>query len=373
MENFSLLIPTLNRSQFVARALWLYAELGFAGTILIGDSSQGDEYLASQEAVNRFNTKLNVRHIFLPPEEFPTCGAAVKHLISISETDYLAQFGDDDVLLPSGVRDCIEFLEESPDYAAACGIERVEFSLLGGAVPYGDLSEMRLVSEPELDSSDSKARFISYMRNAIAPSYSIFRREILELAYKSLDSATTRYVGPELLAGALAVVEGRVKRLDVVTLMFQVHSNHHFSWHNSTLFDLFFDEGFGRTIGIFRESVSDALFSGGTCSRAEAISITEFELFRHFSKLLSWQYKSLERKKRPEGQRAYDEPGIMLGGKQTVKDFIRNKTLIELYWLMRKRMMWQRCSKVPNLPNISEEKYSGCRRVAELLRSQSEG
>ena len=71
--------------------------LGFAGTILIGDSSQGDEYLASQEAVNRFNTKLNVRHIFLPPEEFPTCGAAVKHLISISETDYLAQFGDDDV------------------------------------------------------------------------------------------------------------------------------------------------------------------------------------------------------------------------------------------------------------------------------------
>jgi glycosyltransferase domain-containing protein len=368
VNNFSLLIPTMNRSRFIRRALCFYRDLGFSGEILIGDSSNKDEYLASQAAVKEVGEDLTVKHIFLPANEFPTCAAVVKHLISLAETEYLAQFGDDDILLPKGVKACIDFLDEHQDYVAACGAKRLEFSLSGKAEAYGEVDNLRLVQEPQLDSCEFQQRYVSYMRNAIAPSYSVFRKEVLEYAYKDLDKATTRYIGPELLAGSLAVVQGRIKQLNLFTLMFQIHDDHHFSWHKSSLFDLFFDEGFGRTITIFRDSVVKAMSLQIGYTSRQAESIVEGELFRHFSKMLAWQYKS-----RFAGK--VDDPvGNPTVGQVerpywlTCRRAVLNTTIHQLYWFIRKKISRKRVLRAVKGVDLAGSKYEECGRVVELLQ-----
>lgn len=355
----------MNRPWFVTRALFVYSQLGFNGQILIGDSSEGDAYSHTQSFIETLPSAMSVKHFYFSSQKYPTCGAVVRELVSRVRTKFVCQFGDDDILLPVGASECIDFLHRTPSYGAATGQQRLEFILSGFAGEPRSVSAFELIDEPELGHSDPIVRFKSYMRRTLAPSYYVFRREIFERAYSALDRAETRYFGPELLACGVAVCLGRVKKLDVLTIMFEVHDDHIFSWHRTSCYDLFFDEGFSPTLRVLREEVGRALSQESNGTEADVKDVVDKELFRHISKLLGWQYK----------QRYAD--GYVknsLSGKNPSKSILARTfgyfvgtSLRQIYWDLRKRFGMLGGSQVRHtMPN--NQKFRECLIVCELFR-----
>jgi len=333
-EELTILIPTINRPRFITRALFVYSKLGFKGQILIGDSSEGDAYECTESFIKTLSSSMSVKHFYLSAQSYPTCGAVVRELIGLTQTKFVCQFGDDDILLPKGASECIDFLTRTPSYGAATGRQRLEFVLDKAHNEPHLVSEIELTEEPDLDHPDPVARFKTYMRNTLAPSYYIFRREIFERAYSQLNLVETRYFGPELLVSCVAVCLSRVKKLDVLTIMFEVHDDHIFSWHKTSCYDLFFDKGFSYTLSTFRQEVGCALSQESTHIEADAIDIVDKELFRHISKLLGWQYKQryVNNDVKKRGVNRNPSESLLI----RMMNYIKGTSLRQLYWDCRK-------------------------------------
>ena len=62
----SILIPTMDRSLFVIRALYFYMSVGFRGCICIGDSSNGIDLEQNRLTVKKLKNKLKIKY-----KEFP--------------------------------------------------------------------------------------------------------------------------------------------------------------------------------------------------------------------------------------------------------------------------------------------------------------
>jgi glycosyltransferase domain-containing protein len=367
-EELTILIPTIDRPQFIARALFVYSELGFNGQILIGDSSQGDAYEHTKSFIETLPSAMSVKHIYLSSKIYPTCGAVVRELISSVQTRFVCQFGDDDILLPMGASECIDFLARTPSYGAATGRQRLEFILDRTSSEAHLVSEFELTEEPDLDHLDPVVRFKTYMRNTLAPSYYIFRREVFERAYSPLNLVETRYFGPELLVSSVAVCLSRVKKLDVLTIMFEVHDDHIFSWHKTSCYDLFFDKGFSYTLRIFRQEVGRALSQESTHIEADAIDIVDKELFRHISKLLGWQYKQRYANNDVKNPGPNRNPGESLVTRMI--NYIVGTSLRKIYWDCRKGLRVRSRTRVRHtMPD--NQLFWESSKVCELFRKNS--
>src|SRR5687767_4922539 len=93
----SLLVPTLNRPEFVIRLLRYYADAAYSGAIYIGDSSTDAYATPTQEFVAALDGRLRVEY-----RRCPGCDAAEAMLRIVSEVTsrYVAFLGDDDFLVP---------------------------------------------------------------------------------------------------------------------------------------------------------------------------------------------------------------------------------------------------------------------------------
>src|SRR5215475_14174464 len=94
----TLLIPTMNRPEFVARLLRYYASVGFTGRISIGDSSGPEGVKAARDAVAMFGGTLNVEYAEYPGLGLGDCW---KQMIDRLVTPYAAYLADDDFLVPA--------------------------------------------------------------------------------------------------------------------------------------------------------------------------------------------------------------------------------------------------------------------------------
>jgi len=287
----SILIPTINRSLFVIRALHFYKAMGFKGWVCVGDSSGTDEFCRTQEQVNNLSGTLNIIHKYFPTVDYPNEATVVKSLVALAPTRFVCQYGDDDFLIPSGIVECVQFLNQNEAYIGACGRTRIEFTLQGNSLFFGEIGETVRVDENDFDKESAKDRFMTYMRNAVAPTYNVYRKEVFEEMYKCTDIAITRYFGPEVLVSAIAALVGKTKCLNVFTVMFQVHEHHIFGWNRQSIYDKVVDPTFSSSITVLREQFVDHLIAQDGLSRDESIEIVDRELWRHINKMMSWQYK----------------------------------------------------------------------------------
>lgn len=291
LDDVTIVIPTMNRSLFVIRALHYYAKEQFSGWICIGDSSEEEEFQKTNREVELLSCQLNVMHRRYPSTEYPNEATVVKALIEIVPTCYVCQYGDDDFLVTSGMEKCAVFLNNNLDYQAACGKYRIEFSLRDDEVYFGQIESVIKVEENDLDRANASDRFVTYMRNALAPTYNLFRRETFQSMYEETDVAITRYFGPELLVCGVAALAGKTKTLDALTLMFQVHDQHIFSWYDQSIYETMVDVSFSISINILRNRFVGLLVFHDQLERLQAREIVDRELWAHIYQMLGWQYK----------------------------------------------------------------------------------
>ena len=112
-EKVAILIPTINRSDFLIRQLSYYASVKSNHPIYIGDSSNKKEKLKITEFIKNLKDKLEINYSHYPNGN----GTEVINEISLQvKENYCAYNGDDDFLIPNSLSKCARFLRDNKDF-----------------------------------------------------------------------------------------------------------------------------------------------------------------------------------------------------------------------------------------------------------------
>ncbi len=154
----SLITPTLNRSDFLTRQLHYLADMGFKGSVLLGDASDKWHFKETEKTIQRLKGKLNVRHYecrglsILDTKEF---------LGQRTTTPYCVFLADDDFICPSGLYKCVDFLEHNPDYGLAYGF--TVSTRIWSSSPYGDVKQVYRFPHPPMDTDSGVQRLQRFL------------------------------------------------------------------------------------------------------------------------------------------------------------------------------------------------------------------
>ena len=205
--NLTILIPTMNRPHYLLRALNYLERVGFKGKVLVGDSSD------KETQIPKGNTLVN--YLYLPATDYIHDGACMKRMLEEVDTDYAVMQGDDDFLIPNGLQQCVDFLEENKDFSAAHG-HRINFYLKDNK-----LDSAHLMACPEWKQDKPGERWMAYMRNGLSTQAYVHRTDTWREMYENVDKIGSRYLGPELLPCSMTAILGKVRALNCLTYCMQ--------------------------------------------------------------------------------------------------------------------------------------------------------
>lgn len=211
----TIMIPTMNRSDFLIRLLNYYADTGYKHWISIGDSSNSEDVEKTKNAIKYIGSKLKIIY-----NEFPGLNDAecMQQIVKTVSTPYVVFVADDDFLVPNGLEKCISFLENNQDYNSAHGIAN-KFNLESDA-PYGKFVNSYNYILPSIEAETASQRILDYLNNYSVALFCVHRIESWKDMYSDI---TPRHFAAEMLPCCLSVIHGKVKQLDCFYLMRQDH------------------------------------------------------------------------------------------------------------------------------------------------------
>jgi len=289
MDRISLLIPTLNRSEFVVRALKYYAQVGFQGCIHIGDSSDEAHQAKIQVALQSVAGQLQVHYSHLPRAAYPNDACCLQALLEKVSTPYAVYSGDDDFLIPKTLEKCTDFLEAHSDYSAVNGIS-VAVTLAGPGA-YGEMTAAHYVGAHHLESSRATERWRGYVHQAISTQYYLHRTETWRRMYQDVSKVPSRYLGPEFLPCSLSAILGKIKEIEGLSCVFQINPSKHFGWQTHSLYALMMGSDWSLSVRTLRESLISALAAQDGLELAEAQAVFDREFWWHLNFMLQWHYQ----------------------------------------------------------------------------------
>ena len=213
----SLLIPTINRSDYIISYLNYLKENGFQGQVLIGDSSGQEHFCATKDFVKDFNCKFEIKQYSYPDKHYYQCANLMLKDVNYP---YCMAIPDDDILVPSTLEKCVAFLEDNTDFS---GVGGAAISCNIYSDYYNKISSIYRYDVREIVGKTATERVYDLMNNYSAVSHSLARTEQLKKRFPihvdNYDVATAN----ELLPCAVLAAQGKVKMLDDLFVVRQIH------------------------------------------------------------------------------------------------------------------------------------------------------
>lgn len=265
----TILIPTMNRSDFLIRLLHYYRDLDFQGCIIIGDSSDIAHAERIKKAIKAFKGKLNIIY-----QEYPTNlnEAMCLHKMQDSvSTPYAVYVADDDFLVPSALEQCASFLDTHPEYSSAHGIAATLRLQASGA--YWEVAWVAPYQQPVLEEESASQRLTNLLSNYLVTIFSLHRTEYRREMYRDVPLLTDRRLAAELYPCCVSVIQGKVKGVDCLYLMRQAHDQRYQlpgkkkEWVRSA--------NFISSYPIFLDSLAKELVKQDGISMDEALKVVE--------------------------------------------------------------------------------------------------
>ena len=250
--DLTILIPTMNRHEFLARALEYYKSVDFKGHIIIGDSSEGEQLQKNKDSI-AFSKQLNIIHRLYSNPPYLHSGMCIQEMNKEISTNYAVYQGDDDLFIPSGLQQCIDFLEQSPDEFVAAGGKRCCLGIVDDK-PYGDISFVATQTyKQEYVHDDFCYRWQSYIERSWSSQYCVHRTEIWKKMYKKAHIVPSRYWGAEFLPCSLSAIFGKIRQLDCASLVYQYYT----AFREQTLYDDMYVDGWALSMRIVKQILID--------------------------------------------------------------------------------------------------------------------
>ena len=217
IPSLTILIPTRNRSRFVARLLHYFRNVGCPFPIVVADSSSPSEAEATGRYVASFATDLDVGHVRFPDSgEISLVFTKIWRTLSTIDSRYAAVCADKEFLAPSGIQQCVQYLEAHPAYSLAHG--RAAF--LESPHPSNVTSDARtrtwLAPQRSVESGDPQTRLRDHLQNYTATAYSVHRRTDLMLNMRLAEEQRLDGRFGELLTSCMSMIQGKVRLLDTL-------------------------------------------------------------------------------------------------------------------------------------------------------------
>ena len=213
----SIIIPTLNRSEFVIRQLRYYASVQCPHTIYIGDSSDLNHVEKTLSVVRELENKVKIVYKQYPELNDYQC---LKELIRISDEEYIAYVGDDDFIIPNSLTKCEEFLKNNPGYRTAQG-RGIVFSVPTNIL-YGKDLKIGVYSLRSAEADCPVQRLDDYLRNYWVALFSVHRKDEFLEDQSNIEVITDRSFS-EIMPNCLSIIHGKSKQLECMYLVRQVH------------------------------------------------------------------------------------------------------------------------------------------------------
>jgi len=216
--DITIIVPTFNRADFLARLLGYYARNKFQGRILIGDASNDEQAALVRKEAERYRDSLNIEHHRFPGENI---AQTVFKLNGFIRTPFAALAGDDDLLLVEGLRRCADFLKDHPHYAAANG--KGCLVVVKGSKVYGDIQDLDDYPLKGVEAGDPATRLEDFLKDYSVALFSVFRTEIWRRMWADPGGIKDVDFAAELVPNCVGVISGKIKHLNVLYLIRQAH------------------------------------------------------------------------------------------------------------------------------------------------------
>jgi glycosyltransferase domain-containing protein len=197
----TIVIPTYNRPQLVARLVAYYARREPRLNLLVLDSSRPE--VVDENARSLRSLGGLVRHLAFP-QTLPMVGKIANGLGEVA-TPFVSLCGDDDIVFPDGLREATAFLGRHQDYVSAHGLY-VNFRIAGHEVHL-----MREYSGAGNEAEHPGQRIFSLCENYESLFYAAFRTPDLQRIAAAATALPTLHF-QELFQSIAALITGKVKR-----------------------------------------------------------------------------------------------------------------------------------------------------------------
>ena len=214
----SILIPTINRPEFIIRLLNYYHKVKCPYWLLIADSSDESRFSQTARRVTELKNHLKIRHVHCSNETF---GFSLGKLVNMVETPYAVYTADDDFLVPNGLEVCADFLGHNFTYSSAHGYS-ILFNL-NCSGPYGEIQGVSRYCQGSLENDLASHRLESYANNYFVNIFSLQRTENWKKIAAVMPNIPEKSFAGEIYPCFMSIVQGKVKELDCFYLVRQGH------------------------------------------------------------------------------------------------------------------------------------------------------
>lgn len=277
-----IVIPTMNRSEFLIRQLAYYADLGCKHTIYIGDSSADRHVKRIQEAIRILESRVRIVYVQLS-------GAsdyqAISELLQRVQEPYAALVGDDDFLIPASLEKCARFLDAHPDYEAAHGVAIL--FVTGSACEYGEFLGSKGYPQRPVEHTSAHLRLVDLLHMYWPVSFSVQRVETYRVA-ADLVSRLPDKAFRELLTGCFSIIRGKAKELDCLYLVRQAHDQRYLL---PDMYDWVTSPDWLPSYQIFRDCLAEELARQDGICMDEAEEVVKQAFWSYLAKgmMTRWQ------------------------------------------------------------------------------------
>ncbi len=281
----TLLIPTLNRSDFLQRLLDYYAATGYRHDILIGDASDEARASKMREVVKQFDSKLRIRYRHLP-------GQSIAHTVFTLnkevETPYATLVPDDDFITTQGIEQAISFLEVNKEYTAANGQAIIFFLKQSGCS--GEFKEIGHYKMQGLEWDTGADRLKNILSDYFVALFSVHRTEAWKSMWRPVEAMRDTAFAAELLPCCLSACYGKIKHLTTLYLIRQGHDRRNIL---KDIYDWVTSREWHPDQEQFTDSLVAALQRVDGLSAEDARQVVKIYFWFHLSKEMNHQLQNL--------------------------------------------------------------------------------
>ena len=247
----AILVPTMNRSEYVIRLLHFYAKQKYQDTILVGDASNEIHSENTLSVIDSLNGKLKIVYKHLPGMNIQ---CTKKELMKDVKETYVTYAGDDDFILPNSIQQAENFLDCNPDYSTCHGKPFLflmdQKNEISGQIKV--VSPYRLLDSLFENPLDRIYHFLIQYWVSI---FSVHRSEEFRDDLNDMDKIPLETFR-EITLSSLSIIQGKSKRLDNLYLMRQIHKHRYSS---PPLMDLMFKPSWQPSFMAFHDLLVESL------------------------------------------------------------------------------------------------------------------
>lgn len=282
--NVGIIIPTMNRPDFIIRQLEYYASLSSPHSIYIADSSNPTEAAQIKTKVDELKNKINIQYCPYPPGDVVKC---VIFLLTQVKEKYVCSIGDDDFRVPGTLTECAKFLEANPDYISAIG-QSVTIRVADNRA-YGKLTSIHDYPRYPIESNKASERLLEFMSPHISSIIaSVIRTEDLLKYYRTAWPYKDDNFRGEIIPSCLMIINGKSKVIDKIDLVRQIHASH---FKIDDMFDQITSDVWPETYRMAKKDLANVISDKDGLSSVEAEIIIKKAFWGYLEYMLSRFYK----------------------------------------------------------------------------------